>query len=884
MQRWFSLLLGFSLILFACKPDTPSSWTEMVPERTPFLIIPEDNTSLTQMLNAPYMPLFEDMSTSAIQLTGELIEDSEADIPLLAILLYPDTSNDWKPVWVTETLSGLVRHLTRRYQQPFAQNQYHFKGHTIEKLFISNRTFYVLETGPITLVSESSLGIEDMLRTLYGEMEAMALSGDDTRPGSYIVNTPSLERWVEQLAQVAYRPLLLNAFDGSGPMSAQLSENNPDDSILWNLKGSMAIDANPSTLIRSISAPSKELQLDRYISTNAAAFSIFQLEPRMVPPDGEPTGGLDEYLSENSGVFRDIASLLNDEVAFVAFSESGFMSSSEFLFLRRLDDPADFRLRLNSLVSEGLIQRDGSTYMINSPWLGNLIASDMAMIGNFYLSVTGNTAAISRSRNLAESAGLDHNRRRVVYYDDHYIRIRENLPEVMSSFTYVDTPDFNSYIQPWLYPQNYFDVLSSNLEILTITTSRASNNSPLEVDITSYPRETTDAPFIERWVYPFTSEMTGKPVLANIGGSSREEIIFSAEDGSVYAIASDGTVVTQASTSPDTPVGSPVVYDWYGNNQNVILQAAGRKIYAWNEVGSLLPNFPMELDEDITTPIQVQDVTRNGVAEIIVATADRNVHILDARGDNISGWPQTANSVIRSKPLITQYDQQRVLFAFAENGLHGWEINGSRKEGFPVFIESQYNGSPVIHNDHILGSASDGNLYATGPSELFADSLVASSAGDSLVTQSLNVSNNSLNSTPVVFNEMIRVDEQLVREDLILTQSSNGSIIIFNTDGKLRFTQNMGQPGSENVSPQILDINRNNRKDVVALADFGRLYAWDLISGNRIYDLPTSGMRYPIIFDLNRDGNMEIIAQTREGLRTWTVFRPAERGGTGVGE
>lgn len=873
MHRWYTLLLGFSLIFFACKPDPPSSWSEMVPDRTPFLIIPGENSSLNEMLNAPYMPLFEDMSTSAIQLTGELMADAGAEIPLLAVLLYPNTSNDWKPVWVTETLSGLVGHLTRRYQQPFAQNQYRFKGHTIEKLYISNRTFYALETGPYTIISESSLAIEDMLRTFYGEMEAMALSGDDTRPGSYIVNTPNLERWVEQLAQVSYRPLLLNTFDGSGPLAAQLSENNPDDSILWNLKGSMAIDGNPSTLIRSISAPSKELQLDRYISTNAAAFSIFQLEPGMVPPDEEPSGELDEYFSENNGAFRDIATLLNDEVAFVAFSESGFMSSSEFLFLRRIDEPADFRLRLNNLAAEGLIQRDGSMYMINSPWLGKLIGSDMSMIGNFYLSVSGNTAAISRSRNLAESVGLDHNRRRVVYYDDHYIRIRENLPNNMSSFTYVDTPNFNSYIQPWLYPQNYFDVLSSSLENLTITTSRANNNSPLEVDITSYPRETTEAPFRERWVYPVASDITGKPVLANIGGGSREEIIFSAIDGSVYAIAADGTVVTQASTSPDTPVGSPVVFDWYGNNQNVILQAAGRKIYAWNEAGSLLPNFPMELDEDITTPIQVQDVTRNGVAEVIVATADRNVHILDSRGDNISGWPQTANSVIRSKPLVTQYDQQRTLFAFAENGLHAWEINGSRKAGFPVFIESQYNGSPVIHNDHILGSASDGNLYATGPSGLFADSLAASSAGDSLITRSLNVSNNSLNSTPVVFNEMIRVDEELVREDLILTQSSNGSIIIFNTDGKLRFTQNMGQPGSENVSPQLLDLNSNNRKDVVALADFGRLYAWDLISGDRIYDLPTSGMRYPIFFDLNRDGNMEIIAQTREGLRTWTVFR-----------
>lgn len=873
MYRWFWILAGIFILFSSCKSPTPSSWTEFIPERTPFLIVPGENSSFNDALNAPYMPLFEDVSSSAIQLTGELLEGSSIDIPLLAILLYPDTSNEWQPVWITESISGLVNNLTRRFQQPFAQNQYHFMGYTIEKLFMSNRVFYVLEHGPYMFVSESSLAIEDMLRTLHNQIQPMNLSPEQVLPGSYVLNTPNLDRWVEQLAQVTYRPLLINIFSGSGPVSTRLTQNNPDERVLWNLRGEMTVDRNPSALIRSISAPSREFQLDRFISTNTAAFSIFQFEPRMVPPDEEPEGPLDQYFADNRSEFREMASLLNNEVAFVAFAESGFMSSSEFLFLRRLNEPTAFRSMLNRLSTEGLIQRDGSIYIANSRWLGRLIGSDLSPINNFYLGIHGNTAAISRSRNLTESVGVDHDRRRVVYYDDHYISIRENLPVELSSFTFVDTPNFNSFIQPWLYPQNYLGALSSNLELLTITTSRDDETSPVEVNISSFVRETRDVPFIERWVFPFTSDITGTPVLANIGGSAREEIVYAVTDGTVYAVASDGTIITQASTSPDTPVGSPVVYDWYGNNQNVILQAAGNKIYAWNEAGSLLPNFPVELSENITTPLQVQDVTRNGVAEIIVATSDRNVHILDARGNNISGWPQSANSIIRSKPLVVQLGAQRTLFAFAENGLHGWNINGLRRAGFPVFIEAQYNGSPVMYNNHLIGAASDGNIYATGTTELFADSLVAAATGDSLITQSLNLSNNSLNRTPAIYNEMIRVDGELVREDLILVQSGNGSVMIFNTEGALRFSQNMGQPGSEHFSPLITDINGNNRRDVVSLANFGRLYAWDLISGNRIYELPTSGMRYPLFFDLNRDGNTEIIAQTREGLRTWTIFR-----------
>ena len=120
---------------------------------------------------------------------------------------------------------------------------------------------------------------------------------------------------------------------------------------------------------------------------------------------------------------------------------------------------------------------------------------------------------------------------------------------------------------------------------------------------------------------------------------------------------------------------------------------------------------------------------------------------------------------------------------------------------------------------------------------------------------------------------MIRVDEQLVREDLILLQDDNGAVQVYSSDGHLRFSESMGQPGSGEVPPLILDIDNNGRSDVLALASSGRLYSWDLISGTRKYNLPTSGMHYPLIVDLDGDGDMEIITQTREGLRTWTIYQ-----------
>jgi len=90
----------------------------------------------------------------------------------------------------------------------------------------------------------------------------------------------------------------------------------------------------------------------------------------------------------------------------------------------------------------------------------------------------------------------------------------------------------------------------------------------------------------------------------------------------------------------------------------------------------------------------------------------------------------------------------------------------------------------------------------------------------------------------------------------------------------------MGQPSSGSFTPIVTDLGGNQRMDVISLAGFGRLYAWDLISNRRLLDLPTTGMNHPIISDINGDGDQEIVAQTRDGLRAWSIIRTRMEGET----
>ena len=862
-------------VAVSCGRTSVSHWSDMVPNSTLAVIVPEHNHTLNDFLSVPYLPILDDTTPSVFQIITTVQENSSSQINVDALLLFPDTSNDWQPLWITNRIPGLKSHLTSTYQRDFEQNRYTFLGTTIEKLFISDRILFLVEIGDYALYSESSLAIESAIRTAKRRGDAIDLHRRDAVAGSMILNTPAMDIWAKQMAQVTYRPFLHDIFYGSSPITFILDsgENSPWN---WQFTGNMTLRRDPSKLMESVSSTPTNFTLDRYIPVTAAAFSIFRLKPVTdIQSESEYVHQTDLFIESNPNSFQGVFQELGDEVAFVSFAESGPTGSSEFLFLRSIKNQTPIRQFLDDLTERNLILRDNNTYIIDSQIIGKWFGSEMNPMENFYLTLYDQVIAISQRKGLSESIGGDTERRRVMFYDDDYSKIRSSLGGALSSIFYMDADRFSLYIQPWLYPQNYFSRVVSNLDDFIVATRLQPDGNLLEVTISNFERERSERPFREMWTFPVDgSDLTGEPIFANLTGSVREEIIFSTVSGSVYVLASDGTAVIQVSTNDDIPIGSPVVYDWYGNNQNVVMQAAGNKVYAWNQNGDLLPNFPVSVSEEITTPLSVLDFTDNGVAEMILGTADRNIHILNARGQAINGWPQSTNSVVRHEPLIAELNGSRSLFVFAENALHGWNVNGLQRSGFPQFLPAQMQGRPEIFENHLLGAGLDGNLYSVGLQSLFSDSLSTSHRSDLTYIQSLVVSNNSLNATPshteILYRELNSAE--LVRNRLLILQSSNGSLFLYKPNGELVFTRSLGQPSSGNRGPFILDINGDNRQDLVAVADFGRLYAWDILSGRRHIDLPTTGMRYPVIKDYFGDGNMEIIAQTRNGIQCWTIY------------
>ncbi|MDR9419511.1 hypothetical protein [Gracilimonas sp.] len=874
MQRFTYFLITFFILtqLISCSSIPNKDWVALIPEQSTFVVVPESGLNVQDIVAKEYASYLDDLTPTGLQQISGLNEEISSLFQVKALALTPATSVYSNILWVAESTDSRINSWAPQFYQPFTQNNYEFNGFRIHKLFFNRGEVFAAQIKDYLVLSESSLLVENSIRSYIGQDPSIELQ-QNPPTGSLTLNTPKLDRWLEQFALVENRPSILNKFTGTSPVTLNLSAS-ADSVNNYELSGQIPLKGNRSLLIDALSFENRPIILDRHISDNAAAFALFRLPPPSVPlePNDNLITPLDSLLLNDLDTYQRLSQTLNAEFAFVAFSQSGVLESGEYLWMRKTNNKEALVRELEVLADSGFVNKPDDTYQLNSRILANLIISELNTLRDIYISFSDNIVVIANRKGLAESVNADRIRRRVIYYDETYSSVYNSLPSEISGFAWADNDEFLRFITPELKQQSLASGILNRFDITSITMT--TQGDALDLTFNSYMDEGSALPYEELWVLPLSDfELSGRPVFGDIVGSSLEEIIFATQSGEVYSLAVDGTIAMQTSTNGLTPVGGPVLYDWYGNNQQIVFLAAGSQIFAWNEAGDLLPRFPMELGEQISAPILVQDVLRNGVPEIVVATEDRKVHVLDGRGENVRGWPKNTNAVVTSTPAFDSLNGTWSLWAYSQNTLHSWLRSGDTRPGYPQFVNANFSGSPLIVENQIIGSAADGYIYSIGENPSFADSLATVVSEDSISVRSLYVSNSELTSVHLQENVLLQDSTGFYREDLFVTQGLNGAVFLLNKKGVLRFVKNLGQPSSTSFSPQIVDINSDQNQELLALAEFGRLFGWDILTDERLFDLPTSGMKYPVIKDLDGDGLVELIAQTREGLRCWTINR-----------
>lgn len=110
----------------------------------------------------------------------------------------------------------------------------------------------------------------------------------------------------------------------------------------------------------------------------------------------------------------------------------------------------------------------------------------------------------------------------------------------------------------------------------------------------------------------------------------------------LLVIDSDGSIVS--SSSVDQTLGRPALGDVNGDGYPEIIVAGGAKIYAFHYNGSLMTNFPVNLElYDLTGTIGAEpvlgDVDGDGLPDIIDGLPGGTIHAYNFHADRVGGFP-----------------------------------------------------------------------------------------------------------------------------------------------------------------------------------------------------------------------------------------------------
>jgi hypothetical protein len=263
--------------------------------------------------------------------------------------------------------------------------------------------------------------------------------------------------------------------------------------------------------------------------------------------------------------------------------------------------------------------------------------------------------------------------------------------------------------------------------------------------------------------------------------------------------------------------------------------AYGETIYVWHQDGSLLDGWPKEISRISGAPA-IGDLDGDGDLEIVGATmTEHMIYAFHHDGTLVDGWPQDAfgKYIYGSSPVLGDLDRDgdlEVLITNNYGGIYAWHGDGTLLEDWPVGGTFTYKPTTLADIDK------DGDL------ELFTPSEWASNHG--WITAYHHDDKNGDGNVDGVGGEW----------DPSYLDGKPGEIVVgdIDNDGDLEIL----------ISTGVGDIS------------FAYVHAWhhdgSIVDGWPRQGEAGEGFRKCLIGDLDIDGDLEILAATRDGkLYIW---------------
>lgn len=204
--------------------------------------------------------------------------------------------------------------------------------------------------------------------------------------------------------------------------------------------------------------------------------------------------------------------------------------------------------------------------------------------------------------------------------------------------------------------------------------------------------------------------------VADLNGDGTLEILACSLSGSLNAIdpATGQNIAGFPLSLEGGSQNALTIANLDGDDHPEILVATSTSgyLYAINHDGSVL--FQKNIGEQIKTSAIVADVNNDDSKEIILITANGNIHVMDLAGLDIPGSPIAVGKMVDCTPVVARFDHDNlagIIFGDTSGLLHSVRLDGTESANFPINVGGNLKVSAALADIDL-----DGDLDIVIPS------------------------------------------------------------------------------------------------------------------------------------------------------------------------
>lgn len=161
------------------------------------------------------------------------------------------------------------------------------------------------------------------------------------------------------------------------------------------------------------------------------------------------------------------------------------------------------------------------------------------------------------------------------------------------------------------------------------------------------------------WPFDTKSSNLSSAAVGDLDADGVPEVLFGAEDGRVYCVGADGSSVWTYDTG-SVVSATPALFDLINgvpSTLEVVVADAAGNVHILDASGHLLPGWPVDAGGAVVASPAVGDLDGAGSPEIVVVAGVKgggsSIHVFTPTGSSIGGrWPLVLPDVITSSPAL----------------------------------------------------------------------------------------------------------------------------------------------------------------------------------------------------------------------------------------